>query len=499
MLQGIADKVVGTVERRITPQLERWSRMAGVRTDQAGGWLGELEFEFQEIRREFENTGRGQTRQIAESVATRTSIFNRAEITRQITGVLGMPVVAEAPNRDDLIDGFIRQNVSAIKSIPEQYLGEVERIINDGFRSGRRAEALAPAIAERGGITQRRARFIARDQIGSLNGQLTRARHKALGVEEYIWRTSLDERVRHSHAQLEGTRQSYDDPPRVGARNVHPGEDYNCRCTAEPVIEGVEIEETSPADVPPPLAKRPKRPARRTRARLRPRAPAPAPARVPERPPTPTRAEILAEQRRARIEALRRLIPTQAEAVTLTAARTGKPYTFTAEQALRAKVAVALAKREVRQAATTSQRLDRLLWNWVHGKRRRVNVEMRIAAAREFNLRGVVYNTKGYRVDELDVAQSAKDLRQLYTDTQAYYAQQGKRTVKVYRGVKAGRAGRGAIESWSTSEAVAKKFAGNEGHIITETVPVERVLTVRGGPHWLDGRYGNQAEIIIME
>lgn len=493
-LDTIADQAIDAINRRITPQLERWSRMAGVRTDQAGGWLGELEFEFQEIRREFENTGRGQTRQIAESVANRTSTFNRSEIQRQLTGVLGQPVMAEAANQDDLINGFVNQNVSKIKTIPQRYFDDIERIIVDGFRGGRRAEALAPAIADRGGVTKRWARFIARDQISSLNGQLTRARHKAAGIDEYIWRTSLDERVRHSHAQLEGTRHSYDKPPRVGARNVHPGEDYNCRCTPEPVIEGIEPEKTSPADVPPPMAKRPAK-----RARVKPRPLAPVRPLAPIRPPAPSREEIIAAQRRERMARLRQSIPARAEAITILLARTKKSLTLSPEQHLRALVTKALQKREVRQAATTKQRLDRLLWVWVHGKRRREIVEMRMAAARAFNLRGAVYNTKNYRIDELDIAQSVKDLRVLYADTQAYFAEQGKRTIKVYRGVKAGRAGRGAIESWSTSEAVAQKFAGTEGHVIAEVVPVERVLTVRGGPHWLDGRHGDQAEIIVME
>lgn len=207
----------------------------------------------------------------------------------------------------------------------------------------------------------------------------------------------------------------------------------------------------------------------------------------------------MAAQRREKMERLRRSIPARAEAITILLARTKKSLTLSPEQHLRALVTKALQSREVRLAATTKQRLDRLLWVWVHGKRRREIVEMRMAAARAFNLRGAVYNTKGYRIDELDIAQSVKDLRVLYADTQAYFAEQGKRTIKVYRGVKAGRAGRGAIESWSTSEAVAGKFAGPQGHVIAETIPVERVLTVRGGPHWLDGRYGNQAEIIVME
>lgn len=46
----------------------------------------------------------------------------------------------------------------------------------------------------------------------------------------YIWRTSGDDKVRPSHAANNGKIFAWDNPPETG----HPGEDYNCRCRAEP-------------------------------------------------------------------------------------------------------------------------------------------------------------------------------------------------------------------------------------------------------------------------
>jgi hypothetical protein len=45
----------------------------------------------------------------------------------------------------------------------------------------------------------------------------------------YIWRTAGDSKVRSSHARRNGRTFSWDNPPEGG----HPGEAYNCRCTAE--------------------------------------------------------------------------------------------------------------------------------------------------------------------------------------------------------------------------------------------------------------------------
>ena len=46
----------------------------------------------------------------------------------------------------------------------------------------------------------------------------------------YIWRTRQDGKVRPSHAANHGKVFAWDEPPATG----HPGEDYECRCRAEP-------------------------------------------------------------------------------------------------------------------------------------------------------------------------------------------------------------------------------------------------------------------------
>jgi SPP1 gp7 family putative phage head morphogenesis protein len=46
----------------------------------------------------------------------------------------------------------------------------------------------------------------------------------------YIWRTLQDEKVRPEHAANNGKIFAWDTPPETG----HPGEDFGCRCWAEP-------------------------------------------------------------------------------------------------------------------------------------------------------------------------------------------------------------------------------------------------------------------------
>lgn len=67
-------------------------------------------------------------------------------------------------------------------------------------------------------------------------------------TSHYIWRTRGDGKVRSTHAVNNGKIFSWDVPPETG----HPGEDYNCRCTAEPYVRG-ESEFAEQAFITPPL------------------------------------------------------------------------------------------------------------------------------------------------------------------------------------------------------------------------------------------------------
>jgi SPP1 gp7 family putative phage head morphogenesis protein len=111
----------------------------------------------------------------------------------------------------------------------------VNEIIYKGLENGKTARTIGKEVSALGGVTARRGKFIARDQLGTLYGEMTKRRQTALGVKKYIWRTKQDPSVRDEHRLLEGEiiEWSKGEP----FKGLHPGEDYNCRCTAEMYID----------------------------------------------------------------------------------------------------------------------------------------------------------------------------------------------------------------------------------------------------------------------
>jgi SPP1 gp7 family putative phage head morphogenesis protein len=169
----------------------------------------------------------------AEATGRRINDFNRTQVDRQFTAVLGIPVLRQERWLTDKLSAFVTGNVALIKDITDKGIADIQTLLMTRIEAGDSNATIAKAIAERLEVTRRRARFIARDQVAKLNGKLTELRQKEVGVEKYIWRAVQDGATRASHLRNHGKTFSWDDPPETG----HPGEDFQCRCTAEPVLD----------------------------------------------------------------------------------------------------------------------------------------------------------------------------------------------------------------------------------------------------------------------
>jgi SPP1 gp7 family putative phage head morphogenesis protein len=223
------------------PEIERAARIDSATRADVEPWPEIIARIMADIRAQFA-TAEGALQEAATIAADQTAAFNKNQVTSQLRAALGVDIFIAEPALGALLAASVSENVGLIKSIPQRFFNDVEQTILRQFRTGQRAESIAPEISRRFQVSRRRAAFIARDQVAKLNGDLTRMRQREVGIPGYIWRTSLDERVRPDHARLEGTKQEWDDPPVVDSRTgrrAHPGGDFNCRCTAEPDIEGL--------------------------------------------------------------------------------------------------------------------------------------------------------------------------------------------------------------------------------------------------------------------
>jgi SPP1 gp7 family putative phage head morphogenesis protein len=149
------------------------------------------------------------------------------------------------------LNAFRDRNVDLIKSLAKGQLDDVRDVLAKAEAGAWQKNVLRKELQDRFGVTKSKADLLARDQTLKLNGQLTMTRQRNAGVKKYIWTTSRDERVRPMHEELDGTIQTWEDPPIVSedGRRCHPGDDYQCRCTPFPVLEELD-EELDPEFAP---------------------------------------------------------------------------------------------------------------------------------------------------------------------------------------------------------------------------------------------------------
>ena len=141
--------------------------------------------------------------------------------------------------QNDIVQATIGAQVGLIKSIPEQYLKNVEGIVLRGVQTGRDIGQITKDLQEQYGVSKRRAAFIARDQSNKSTAAMTRARQIELGITQAEWVHSGGGRhPRPEHVKAGRDKLRYDVTKGAYLEGVWtwPGHEINCRCVARSVI-----------------------------------------------------------------------------------------------------------------------------------------------------------------------------------------------------------------------------------------------------------------------
>lgn len=146
----------------------------------------------------------------------------------------------------DALAAIVNENVSLIKSLPEQCLTQVQGSVMRSVAAGYDVKILADDLRTHFGVSRKRAKFIAYEQTKQTNAMLTRVRQVELGIQECLWKHSHGGRVpRPNHVRFGKEKALYDpakgmwDPDADGpgrGRWILPGQLIRCRCMGRPIL-----------------------------------------------------------------------------------------------------------------------------------------------------------------------------------------------------------------------------------------------------------------------
>lgn len=186
--------------------------------------------------------------------------FTDKQWGKQTKSVLGFEFQGNEQWWNDLQPAWQEQNKKLIKSVASDYIESVnnlaEKAVVNGWNYNElidQMKKLGPEIykdqnaVKRPGFIEYKARLIARDQIGKLNGLISQSEQQEVGLEMYTWETAGDERVRSKHRTLDGKLCRWDNagvysidggktwvPRNSNMAQAHPGMEIQCRCIAAP-------------------------------------------------------------------------------------------------------------------------------------------------------------------------------------------------------------------------------------------------------------------------
>lgn len=217
-----------------------------------GGTQSQLMSYLRQIQKKAQSDFENAADDVAKGFVDSLSDEHRERYDNTIKLALGVEFASVVDSQEmvEYLNEALASNVQLIETIPQQHYDKVAKAIRDNF-NGDLPQGLPRRLQEIGGITEGRARFIARDQTASLTSDITKKRNESAGFSRYTWRTAQDSRVvgapggkwkpsaKHGdHYDREGKVYTYSNPPKDG----HAGKPINCRCYQEPLIDLDELD-----------------------------------------------------------------------------------------------------------------------------------------------------------------------------------------------------------------------------------------------------------------
>lgn len=151
----------------------------------------------------------------------------------------------------ELSDDYTKNMKLWITDFTKENIEKLRKDMQASVFAGNRRDTAQKMIQSSYGTSVNKAKFLARQETRLLVTKFKQTRYEDAGVKQYRWGISHNPiqakgapyrkgNVRHDHGVLAGKIFSWDDPPvtdqSTGARN-HPGQDFNCRCFAIPIVK----------------------------------------------------------------------------------------------------------------------------------------------------------------------------------------------------------------------------------------------------------------------
>lgn len=172
------------------------------------------------------------------------------EFQNRVRGLAVAPQLTEE-TRKKIADNWQNNIELYIKDFTKDQIKKLRSDVKESVFAGDRYGALIGSVKKSYGVSENKAKFLARQETKLLVTTFQEARYADAGIHEYTWHSVIGSPahpVRKRHKELNDMKENgqkkifrFDNPPNTAelgqpARHNNPGQDYNCRCFAKPVV-----------------------------------------------------------------------------------------------------------------------------------------------------------------------------------------------------------------------------------------------------------------------
>jgi uncharacterized protein with gpF-like domain len=182
------------------------------------------------------------TQRLAKRFYQRINSYNEKEMNGAFKA-LGIDLASELTKSGlkDFSNIAIQNQVNLIKSISDDYFDKIENLVYNGVMNGEDFETLGKKIQDATGATKKRAKFIARDQVSSINGSLSRLRAEQAGITSMQWVKTKPSKTknytpRQSHIDADGKIFDIDKGLKVDGKYIWPSSEIGCTCIGRYIV-----------------------------------------------------------------------------------------------------------------------------------------------------------------------------------------------------------------------------------------------------------------------
>lgn len=185
---------------------------------------------------------------LAKSLLNKTNRYANWQFMRALKGMLGdkasgfaLSGSAISPEKSEVIKALLFENVSLIKSIPNEYFKQITGAVARSIENGDGVKWLAHELKTYGAKTERRAQLIAQDQTRKAYNTINLRNFQDNNIRKFEWvhsGGSRDPREYHKNV-LNGQIFDVDKGAlsEDGTRNIYPGQEPYCRCIMRAVLD----------------------------------------------------------------------------------------------------------------------------------------------------------------------------------------------------------------------------------------------------------------------